>query len=68
MDATLTTQALALRDAVVRLHRLGLVVEASALSPEHRRLACAFVRLGATYPVDPAPAARRIGFPYPNSR
>lgn len=70
MDATLVAEAHALRAAMVRLHRLGLVVEANTLSREHRRLACTFVRLGEHFAEEPtpAPAPRRIGFAYPGAR
>ena len=71
MDAALAAEALALRDAVARLQRAGLVVEAAALAPPSRRAAYAFVRLEATraaQPEAPAPARPPIGFPYPGAR
>ncbi len=73
MDAALATEALALRDTVARLDRLGLVVDPAALAPATRRAAYAAARLEAARleaagPAAAAPARPRIGFAYPNAR
>ncbi len=68
MDAKLISEAESLYGAVVRLQRIGLVVDRAALSPEHRRAAFVLQCLSATCPEQPEPRRAPIGFAYPNSR
>ena len=68
MDTTLALKAQALEDDIVRLQRLGLVVDPAVLSQEHRRIAYTFVRRAASHVEVPAPPESRIGFAYPNAR
>jgi hypothetical protein len=76
MDATLEVKAQALEDAVVRLRRIGLILDPAVLSQEHRRIAYTYVRLGAaqldageaSHTGVPAATPPGIGFAYPNAR
>jgi hypothetical protein len=66
MDAKLISDAETLYRTAVRLERLGLVVDRSALSPEQRRAAFALQCLSATCPEPSQPMRPPIGFAYPN--
>jgi hypothetical protein len=68
MNAKLISDAETLYRTAVRLERLGLVVDRSALSPEHRRAAFALQCLSAACPERPDPKRAQIGFAYPNGR
>ena len=68
MNAKLISDAETLYRTAVRLERLGLIVDRSALSPEQRRAAFALQCLSAACPDLPEPQRAPIGFAYPNQR
>lgn len=68
MDAKHISEAEALYRTAVRLERIGLIVDRTALSPEHRRAAFVLQCLSAACPEQPEPRRAPIGFAYPNSR
>lgn len=68
MNAKQIAEAQALYETACRLERVGLIVDRTALTPEHRRAAFALqcLALGSSQRSEPKPAA--IGFAYPNAR
>ncbi len=70
MDARLIATAEEFRQAERRLLDIGLVVDPSVLSREHRRALAALRRLEdeRSSVAVPNPAPARIGFAYPNPR
>ena len=70
MDAKQVAAAESLYHTATRLQRVGLIIDRTALSPEHRRAAFALQCLTATCPEEEESEPERapIGFAYPNAR
>jgi hypothetical protein len=68
MNAKLVAEAQSLYQTATRLQRVGLIVDRTALSPEHRRAAFALQCLAAGQAERPEPKRSPIGFAYPNAR
>ena len=70
LNAELAADAESLYRTAVRLQRVGLIVDRTALSPAHRRAAFALQCLTANCPADDESEPERtpIGFAYPNAR
>jgi hypothetical protein len=68
MDAKQIVEAMELHQTEARLERLGLIVDRSALSAQHRRALTALACLFATDAQRTAPVREPIGFAYPTDR
>lgn len=68
MDAKLIAESESLRRAAERLHRVGLIVDRTTLSPAHRRAMFALQCNLVDYPEPSEATDSKIGFRYPNAR
>ena len=70
LNAELAADAESLYRTAIRLQRVGLIVDRTALSHAHRRAAFALQCLTANCPADEESEPERapIGFAYPNAR
>ena len=70
MDAKQVAAAESLFRTAIRLQRIGLIVDRTALSPAQRRAAFALQCLTASCPEEEESEPKRapIGFAYPNAR
>ncbi len=68
MNAKLAAEAESLYQTAVRLQKVGLIVDRSALSPAHRRAAFALQCLTANCSQEDEQKRTKIGFAYPNAR
>jgi hypothetical protein len=68
MDAKQIAEAMELHQTAARLERVGLIVERSALSAQHRRALTALACLVARDAPRSVPVREPIGFAYPTAR
>ena len=68
MDANLAAGAASLAQTAIRLQRVGLIVDRTALSPAHRRAAFALQCLSANCHDKDEPKRTQIGSAYSNER